>query len=275
MEPIIKVNNLRVVYHKGTTAESVALKGVSIDVNSKEFAIIFGPSGCGKSTLLYAMTGIERNVDSGDIFVKNKNVVKLSAEEQLLLHRKDIGMIFQAYNLIPTLNVIDNVALPLIADGVKRAERKSKAMLLLSRFGISQFAERFPQNLSGGQQQRVAIARALIGDPDIILADEPTGNLDSQSAKVVMETLFNLNEEGNKTIVLVTHDPSYLEYAHKVFHIADGCVTKVEMRNNMTVRRELTKNVNLPVDLLQIKRASSVESDDSVADEEVFLIPRR
>jgi len=273
-EPIIKVDKLRIVYNKNSPAESVALQGVSIDVMPHEFVIIFGPSGCGKSTLLYSMSGIERHVDEGAIYVKNKNLVTLSAEEQLLLHRKDIGMIFQAYNLIPTLNVLDNVSLPLVADGVKKSERNAKAALLLSRFGISQFADRFPQNLSGGQQQRVAIARALISNPDIILADEPTGNLDSASAKTVMETLINLNEEAKKTIVLVTHAPDYLQYAHRVVHIMDGRVTRIEVKNDMKVKRELKVPSTLPIDLLQIKKGSASEKDDLHANDDVFFNTR-
>jgi len=232
-EIIIKVKELFVVYDKGTPAEARALNGISIEIPAEEFVVIFGPSGCGKSTLLYAMAGIEKNISSGEIWIKNKNLVKMTPKEIVNLHRKEIGMIFQAYNLIPTLSVLDNISLPLLASGINKKIREKKALFLLSRFGVAQFVKRFPQFLSGGQQQRVAIARALISDPDIIFADEPTGNLDSSSAEIVMKALTDLNRDDRKTIVLVTHDPSYLVYAHRVIHIKDGKMVRVEVRKKL------------------------------------------
>lgn len=226
MDPIIKVDNLKIVYEKGEPSETTAVENATFQVFPEEFIIIFGPSGCGKSTVLYAIAGIERNIEGGTILLKGEDITQMTNDELAIMHRDKLGIIFQAYNLIPTLNVIDNITLPLVAGGANKNVRERKAKMIMSRLGISQYAGRFPQNLSGGQQQRVDIARALITDPDIILADEPTGNLDSQSADIVMNTLATLNESDKKAVVLVTHDPSYLSYAHRIIYMKDGKVVR-------------------------------------------------
>jgi len=230
MQGIFGAQNLSVVYGKITPAETYALRDVSFDALSGEFVIIFGPSGCGKSTLLYTLSGIERHIDMGEVWVHGKDVAKMKDKDLLALHRHDMGMIFQSYNLVATLRVIHNVTLPLIAMGVPKKIRRKRAMDLLEHFGIKHLARRYPSELSGGQQQRVAVARSLVTDPDIIFADEPTGNLDSISTGIVMKQLLDLNQKDKKTILMVTHDPSFLAYADRVLHMKDGQILRVEVK---------------------------------------------
>jgi len=225
MESIIKVKNLSVIYNLGKGNEAVALDDVSLEIYSGEYIIFYGPSGCGKSTLLYCLAGLETPT-RGETLVRGKALSELSSEEMVNHRRLVIGMIFQAYNLIPTLKVLDNVLLPNIFGGLIPGVSVEKAKSLLERLGIEKLASRYPFELSGGQQQRVAIARALIYNPPILFADEPVGNLDSVSAKIVMDTLTELNEKFTKTVILVTHEPFYLDYAHRVFHMKDGRIVR-------------------------------------------------
>lgn len=222
MEPIISIKNLSVVYDKGTQAEIVALSDISLDIFPGEFVIVFGPSGCGKSTLLYAISGAERRMTDGELWIKGKNLRTLKGEEMIDFHRKSVGMVFQAYNLIPTVNVFDNIILPLVFRGVSKKERMEKGKELIEKFKIGHLAKTRPALLSGGQQQRVGIARALVNDTEIILADEPTGNLDSQSAFVAMDMFTDLNLINKKTIILVTHESQYLPYASRIVYMKDG-----------------------------------------------------
>lgn len=224
-QPIIKTENLNVVYNKGTTNEFWALQGVNISIYPKEYIIFFGPSGCGKSTLLNSISGLETKI-TGKIFVEGRNISNLSEDELAIFHRSSIGMVFQVYNLIPSLSVLDNVVLPQIFMGIGRGERTKKARVLLEKFGILAQQKKIPTELSGGQQQRIGIARSLINDPNILLADEPVGNLDSASAVVVMELLKKLNTEEGKTLIVVTHNPEHLFYANRIFYIKDGKVTR-------------------------------------------------
>lgn len=220
-EAIIKTDNVGVIYDKGRLSETKALADINITIYKEDFVVFFGPSGCGKSTLLYALSGIEKPT-SGKIIISEKDITQFSPLEFAKFHRTQIGMVFQAYNLIPTLTVLDNVALPQIFRGVSREKRRSRAKILLQRFGIFPQAERLPTELSGGQQQRVGIARALINEQPIIFADEPVGNLDSKSAKIVLDILYDLNVKDKKTVILVTHDPSLLRYATHIIYMKDG-----------------------------------------------------
>lgn len=201
-----------------------ALKGVDIDVFPEEFLIIFGPSGCGKSTVLYSLSGVEEDIDSGEIWYKDRNIREMNRSEFIMFHRHAIGMIFQGYQLIPTLNVLNNVTLPLVFEGVPKSERKKRGTEILEHFGLSQVAKQLPTELSGGQQQRVGIARALINNPEIIVADEPTGNLDSETAVNVLNTLKELCQNMKKTVILVTHESQYLPYANRIIFMKDGNV---------------------------------------------------
>ncbi|MDD5626268.1 MAG: ABC transporter ATP-binding protein [Patescibacteria group bacterium] len=231
MEPIIEVENLTVVYNLGKTNEFTALANNSLSIYKGEYIIIFGPSGCGKSTLLYSMAGLQKPTN-GKIKVANRILSELSPKELVKFHQDVTGMIFQAYYLIPSLSVLDNVCLSLIFKNIKVKERSQRAKELLKQFGIEQCTYRLPLSLSGGQQQRVAIVRALMTDPPIIFADEPVGNLDSKSAEVTMELLDELNKKYNKTIILVTHDPSYLSKADRIFHMRDGRIERVAVNES-------------------------------------------
>jgi len=232
MQPIIKVEHLDVIYFLGKSNEVRALSDINIEIYPEEFIIFFGPSGCGKSTLLYSIAGLETNIH-GNIFIEDKNLALFDKKETLQLHRKTIGMIFQAFHLIPTLTVQKNVVLPQILTNANKKERTAKALELLEYFGVKAQAHKLPAELSGGQQQRVAIARSLINDPSILMADEPVGNLDSKSAQDVMDLLKNLNEKQKKTIILVTHNPAFLSYAHRVFYIKDGKIVETRVNSNV------------------------------------------
>jgi putative ABC transport system ATP-binding protein len=236
MEPVIQTKNLNIIYEKGLPSETHALKDINIEIYPEEYIAFFGPSGCGKSTLLYCIAGIETPT-SGHVLVNGQDLTTLDNFEMSKFHRQQIGMIFQAYNLIPTLNVVDNVALPQVFEGAPRMERVKKGEVLLERFGIDQKkAHRLTQELSGGQQQRVGIARALINNPPIILADEPIGNLDTKSAQIVLDILYELNEKDKRTVILVTHEPRILSYAHRVVYMQDGRVLKVVNQKRAVVK---------------------------------------
>ena len=236
MNPIIKIKNLSVTYFLGRSNEARALRDVSLEIYPGEFIIFFGPSGCGKSTLLYAIAGLETNT-TGGIYVDNKNIAEFGHKELGRYHQKKTGMVFQAFYLINSLSVLKNVILPQIAIGGKKKERKERAVKLLEHFSVKEQADKLPNELSGGQQQRVAICRALVNDPDILFADEPVGNLDSKSSGDVMRLFQDLNEKQKKTIILVTHDLSHLNIAHRVFYMKDGAVIKVKVNKaiNQTI----------------------------------------
>ncbi len=243
-KPIIKVKNLAVTYFKGKPNETHSLKNINLEIFPGEFVIFFGPSGCGKSTLLYSISGLETNID-GEIFIDDKNISKLGTKELEHFHQQKIGMIFQAYYLIGSLSVLKNVILPQIASsGISNKERKRKALALLQKFGLHQEVHRFPSELSGGQQQRVAISRALINNPDVLLADEPTGNLDSKSSEDVLNLFSELNEQENKTIILVTHNPSNLDIAHRIFFMKDGEI--VSVKRNRELNQNFSKKKEIP-----------------------------
>ena len=225
MDPIIKTENLSVTYNLGKSSEFAALRQVDVKIYPGEYVIFFGPSGCGKSTLLYCMTGLEI-LTQGEVFVEGNPLSDVNSREMVNLRRKKIGMVFQAYNLVSTLTVLDNVLLPNIFGGLAPKTSVKRAKFLLERFGIANLSHRYPGELSGGQQQRVAIARSFIYDPPILFADEPVGNLDSESAETVINLLSEFNKKDKKTIILVTHDSRYLYYAHRVFYIKDGKIVR-------------------------------------------------
>lgn len=235
----IVASNLSVTYFPGQSNEVKSLDNINLSISEGEFIIFFGPSGCGKSTLLYSIAGLEKF--TGNISVEGRDLSGLSKHELEIYHRDTIGMVFQAYHLIPTLTVLQNVVLPLVLAGVKPSERKKQALELLDRFGVSSQANRLPNELSGGQQQRVAICRAVINNPQIILADEPLGNLDSKSANEVINLFKDINTKSGKTVILVTHDPTYLDIAHRVFFIKDGRV--VDTKVNRNVKEKVVKDV--------------------------------
>jgi len=225
MEPLIKASGMNFVYNQGKDNEYQALVNINLEIYPEEFVVVFGPSGCGKSTLLNVLAGLETPT-SGNIFISNKDVTHMNRQEFAEYHRKGVGMIYQAYNLITSLTVIDNVSLPQLFVEEKKRERDKRALELLERFGIKIHAKKIPTELSGGQQQRIGIARAIINDPAIILADEPVGNLDSISAKNVLDIMAELNEAEKKTVILVTHNPENLEYGDRIIYMKDGMITR-------------------------------------------------
>ena len=227
-DPIIVVDKLRIIYNQGKSNETRALEETNLTIYPQEYVIIFGPSGCGKSTLLYSISGLQ-SPTYGDVLISGTSIAKMTRAEELELHQTKIGMIFQAFYLISSLDILDNVCLPKVFRGEAPPERKQVGVQLLRRFGIAEQSDKFPNQLSGGQKQRVAIARSLVNNPEIILADEPVGNLDSESAENVLKILKELNTVDKKTIVMVTHNPEHLIYADRVIHMKDGRVVKEEV----------------------------------------------
>jgi putative ABC transport system ATP-binding protein len=241
-EPIIEAKKLSVIYNQGKSNEVRSLVNANVRIFPQEYIIIYGPSGCGKSTLLYSIAGLQMPT-SGEVCVHGKDIAKLKKKELVELHRTGIGMIFQAFYLIPTIHVLFNVCLPKIFQGIDKKSRQEVGMKYLRRFGIAEQARKFPSQLSGGQKQRVAIARALVNDPQIILADEPVGNLDSESAENVMQILKDLNEVDKKTVILVTHNPEHLHYADRVIHMLDGQITSEEINEDKRPKEEIREEV--------------------------------
>ncbi|MFQ5602563.1 MAG: ABC transporter ATP-binding protein [bacterium] len=218
---MIQTKNLKKLY---TTeeVETTALNSVNIEINEGEFVSIMGPSGCGKSTLLNVL-GMLDNPTDGEYYFLGQEVSKYSERQRANLRKSNIGFVFQSFNLIDELTVYENVELPLLYLGYSSADRKTRVEEVLENMQIMHRKNHFPQQLSGGQQQRVAVARAVIARPKLILADEPTGNLDSAHGDEVMNLLTELNEAGT-TIVMVTHSPSYAEYSQRIIHLFDGHV---------------------------------------------------
>ena len=216
-----------ITYNKGKSNEFNALQHISAEIFPREYIILFGPSGCGKSTLLYTMLG-GITPESGHMYVKGEDIYAYTPAEMNEYQQATIGIVYQQFNLISSISVLDNVALPMIFLNKSVAERNGRGSELLRRFGIPQRLEdKLPTFMSGGQQQRVAVARALVTDPEILLADEPVGNLDSISAEHVMDSFKEINEKDRKTVILVTHDAKYLPYAHRVFYMRDGLLRRV------------------------------------------------
>ena len=216
---MIQINNLSKVF-RTSEVETVALDHVNLEVNEGEFVAIMGPSGCGKSTLLNIL-GLLDNPTEGSYKLLGQEVAGLREKERTRVRKGKIGFVFQSFNLIDELNVFENVELPLTYLGMKASERKQRVTDMLRRMNISHRANHFPQQLSGGQQQRVAIARAVVTNPKLILADEPTGNLDSKNGAEVIKLLSELNGEGT-TIIMVTHSQHDASFAHRTVHLFDG-----------------------------------------------------
>lgn len=222
-KPIIQLKNVWKVYHMGEYKIN-ALQGISLEVFEGEFLAVQGPSGSGKSTAMN-LIGCLDIPTKGDIFLDGKNISEMSESDLAQIRGRKIGFVFQRFNLLGNLTALENVMLPMIFQGVPFSERKKRAQLLLKKFGLGDRMAHKPSELSGGQQQRVAIARALAVDAPVVLADEPTGNLDSKTGKEVLNYLKQLNKEG-KTIVMVTHDDKLAKMARRIVHLKDGKIVK-------------------------------------------------
>ena len=224
---MLKLHNLTRVYQT-QDVETSALNNVNIEIAQGEFVAIMGPSGCGKSTLLNTI-GMLDSPSAGDYLFDGENVASYSEKQLSVIRKKNIGFIFQNFNLIDELTVAENIELALIYHNIPAAERKEKVDKVMDKVGIAHRAKHLPSQLSGGQQQRVAVARAVVGDQKMILADEPTGNLDSAHGQEVMEMLQALNDEGT-TIVMVTHSPAHADYARRTINLFDGHVVAQSVR---------------------------------------------
>ena len=216
---MLKISDLEKIY-RTDEVETVALNKLSLEVKEGEFVAVMGPSGCGKSTLLN-IVGLLDDPDSGSFLFNGTEVAHYNERKRAELRKRNIGFVFQSFNLIDELTVFENVELPLIYLGIKGAERKKRVEVILDKMKIMHRRNHYPQQLSGGQQQRVAVSRAVINNPKLILADEPTGNLDSHNGSEVMQMLTDLNEQGT-TIVMVTHSEHDARYSHRIIRMLDG-----------------------------------------------------
>lgn len=224
---MLKLHDMYKVY-RTDEVETVALNGVNLEIEQGDFVAVMGPSGCGKSTLLNII-GMLDNPSEGDYYFFDENVAPYSESGRSEIRKQNIGFIFQNFNLIDELTVAENIELALLYHNMPAAERKRRVTDVMDRMGIAHRASHMPGQLSGGQQQRVAVARAVVGDQPLILADEPTGNLDSVHGQEVMELLRSLNKEGT-TIVMVTHSPSHADYAHRTVNLFDGHIVTENTR---------------------------------------------
>jgi putative ABC transport system ATP-binding protein len=207
-----------------------AVRGVSLRVLDGEFVSIMGPSGTGKSTLMHLLGALDTPT-TGQVLFRDRSLQAMSDRERSLLRRTRIGFVFQFFNLLPTLTAVENVALPLLLGGQKRKPARHAALAALERVGLDERADHFPEEMSGGEMQRAAIARALIPEPEAILCDEPTGNLDSTTSKEILTLLRSLPEEGRRAVVIVTHDPIAAAYGDRIIHIRDGLIDSEETPN--------------------------------------------
>ena len=217
---MIRAEKLLKSYGSGEL-ELVALKPLDLEIASGEFVAVIGPSGAGKSTLLYQLSLLDEPT-AGEVYLDNAKTSDLNQAEKTALRLNKLGYVFQDYALLPELSAVDNVALPMLMQGFSRAEAHLKAVKALARIGLSDKVDNLPSQLSGGQQQRVAIARAIAHDPQILFADEPTANLDSSNARVVMDAFLDLHHKDGQTIVMVTHEEEYAEKARRVISLKDG-----------------------------------------------------
>jgi len=271
-KPIVKIENLDVVYFAGKNNEAKALENINLEIFPEEYVIFFGPSGSGKSTLLNVIAGLEVP-SKGKVIVDDQDLSALSSNNLAVFHRRKTGMIFQTYNLVSSLNVLDNVVVPLIFERVRSKERKERGRYLLGKLGIIQFESRLSNELSGGQQQRVGIARALINNPPILLADEATGNLDSEAAHNVLEIFNTLNVYDKKTIVAVTHNPEHLSYADRIFFMKDGKIIKVEVNHEKKKIRGESEEGGIKKERTELDLLMQAYPDLSSMQVQVMLAP--
>ncbi len=218
---IVKVENLTKIYGKGET-KVVALDNVSFSINKGEFVAIIGPSGSGKSTMLHLLGGVDRPT-SGKVYINGTDIYSLSNDNLAIFRRKQIGLIYQFYNLIPVLNIEENISLPVLLDG-KQVD-KNKLNEIITTLGLKERVNHLPNQLSGGQQQRVSIGRSLINNPAIMLADEPTGNLDSKNSREIIDLLKYSNRKYEQTLIMITHDPEIAKEADRIIKIEDGKIS--------------------------------------------------
>lgn len=283
-KPLITARNLAITYNKGKSNEFKALQGVNTDIYEGEYIILFGASGSGKSTLMYAIQGSLPPAE-GTLLIRGDDIYSYPPGERVYFQRHVMGIIFQQFNLIPSLTVLDNVALPQIFTSTNQSSRDRRAQALLDRFGVGMVSHKIPAMLSGGQQQRVSVARSMVNDPQILLADEPTGNLDSVSTQQVMDKIDEINSFDQRTIIMVSHNAAHLQYAHRVYYLVDGRVVR-EVANPQrkqikpvaegeTIVTELEQLARLypydSVDVLRVKSLTNYLTQDYTLDQIVRL----
>ena len=244
---IIQTVNLTKTYGKGETAVT-ALDQVNANIHPGEFVAVMGPSGCGKSTLLHLVGGLDR-ATAGRVVIEGDDLSKLDDSKLTELRRRKIGFVFQFFNLIPVLDAVENAALPLTLDGVKQAEAKARAADWLKKVGLGNRLTSRPDQLSGGQQQRVAMARALVAEPKLVLADEPTGNLDTKASDEIAVLLRQVADDWGRTVLMVTHDPRIAAYADRIIFLKDGIIVD-QTRLNPNGGQDETKMVREKVEAL-------------------------
>jgi putative ABC transport system ATP-binding protein len=228
-QSLIKIQDVWKKYDMGDTEPLIVLKEINLDIKEQEFVAITGPSGSGKSTMVHIVGALDKP-SWGEVYLKNKNISEMSESDLATLRGKTLGFIFQQFNLLPTLTALQNVMLPMEVIDQPESVARENATKLLESLGLGERLNHKPNQLSGGQQQRVAIARALANNPEVIIADEPTGNLDSKTGKFVMDFLGKIHNEG-KTIILITHDLGLVSYAKRVIHIKDGQIEREKLNS--------------------------------------------
>ena len=236
---IIEVRNAKKIYRMGQERIH-AVDGISFTVERGEFCCLLGTSGSGKSTLLNLMAGIEK-LTSGDVFIKGKSIRQMSENKLSKFRQENLGFVFQSYNLLGSMTALENVELPLVFKKMPASKRRKMARGILKKVGLGDRMQHKPKEMSGGQQQRVGIARAFVARPDVVFADEPTGNLDSKTTIEVMELIKEMASKHNQTIVMVTHDNSLAAYADKIIHIKDGIIESIERNENV---KQVTKGTD-------------------------------
>lgn len=262
-KPLIVCRNLDITYNKGKSNEYKALQNVNTDIYEGEYIILFGASGSGKSTLMYAIQG-SLPPGGGTLLIRGDDIYSYPPQERVYFQRYVMGIIFQSFNLIGSLSVLDNVALPMIFCDANKATRERRAQMLLDRFGVGQVSHKIPSMLSGGQQQRVSVARSMVNDPQILLADEPTGNLDSISTQQVMDKIDEINTFDQRTIIMVSHNAAHLSYAHRVYYLKDGFIVREVVNPQRKQIKPVKEGETIVTELEQLARLFPYDSVDTL-----------
>jgi putative ABC transport system ATP-binding protein len=261
--PLITAKDLEITYNVGKSNEFKALQNVTTEIYEGEYIILFGASGSGKSTLMYSIQG-SLPPSSGLLLIGGDDVYSYPPEQRVYFQRYVLGIIFQQFNLIPSLSVLDNVALPMIFSEEDKASRERRAQALLDRFGVGMVSHKVTTMLSGGQQQRVSVARSMINDPKILLADEPTGNLDSVSTQQVMDKIDEINTFDQRTIIMVSHNAAHLQYAHRVYYLKDGLIVREVVNPQREQIRPIKQGETIVTELEQLARLYPYDSIDTL-----------
>jgi putative ABC transport system ATP-binding protein len=262
-KPLIVCRDLSIIYNKGKSNEFKALQNVNTDIYEGEYIILFGASGSGKSTLMYAIQG-SLPPGEGTLLIRGDDIYSYPPEERVYFQRYVMGIIFQSFNLIGSLSVLDNVALPMIFCDSDKTTRERRAQSLLDRFGVGHVSHKIPSMLSGGQQQRVSVARSMVNDPKILLADEPTGNLDSVSTQQVMDKIDEINTFDRRTIIMVSHNAAHLSYAHRVYYLKDGFIVREVVNPQRKQIKPVREGETIVTELEQLARLYPYDSVDTL-----------